>query len=218
MVKERVMKRVVCGLLVGIATGNSASWADGIRADLALVVNGESIIFGDGFDNGVIEPFWQQSGSPGPEHDTVLDLKLGDGLEGSFEINPALTTVGIGTFELTTLDPGSFILMVFKATDPADILGLGLAPDGAFFLNEAGLLGAIPLVPAPVSQLTIVAQPDGSVFATVNGQSVFEGFDTFGPAAGISISYVPEPTALAALLIGSILGGPFRRVLRRSRP
>jgi len=205
----------MCGLLLTMSMATVAA-ADAINLDVVFVTNGDVPIFGDNFDNGTIEAFWQQIGSPGPEQNTAVDLDLGDGLQTGLATSPELATVAIAAFDLTNLVPGASALMVLDGSVPGDSLGLGVAQDSAFMFNETGLIGFLPLGAPGATEMIVGSQPDGTVFGIVNNQQVFLGQDSFGPVASATIIYVPEPTTALALSLGGLmfLGRRVRRTAR----
>jgi hypothetical protein len=190
-------------LFTVLVLGSTAALAQSVDLDVAFVANGENVVLGDEFDNGVIEPFWTQIGSPGPEHGTVLDLDPGDALFSPFIANPELFTIASATFDVPALEPGAFLLVLLASENPADTLGLGVNSTSVFLFNESAVLGSLDLGSVPSrATLTVGALPDGTVFAQLNDQAVFNGPDTFGPAATATFGYLPEPGAGLALLLG----------------
>lgn len=204
------MWRLVCAGVSTLIVSAAASVVDAnpILSDLVFVSNGDVTLVADHFDNGLIEPFWQPIGSPGPEHDTYVDLDLGDGLQTSVIANPNLASVAMAGFDLSMLTSGSLAILRLTGSNSSDILALAIGSDGAFLVNEGSLLGTLPLANPTFMNLSIALGTDGNIGGFVNGQPVFAGPDTFGPLTGVAIQYVPEPSSMlgfgAALLVMGI--------------
>lgn len=193
-------KRFLTALCIGALATAYAS-ADVITSDLVLVQSGGTPNLADHFDNGVIEPFWLQVGTPGPEHGTVVDLDPGDGLVSLVDTTPGVLASAFAVFDVTNLAIDGAVLLLLGGTEPGDLLGMAVGRDAAFMFDETGPLNGILYTPAPNVVLAIGTSPEGAVLGLVNDEIVFVGPNPFSSIGAVGIAHIPEPGAL--LLIGS---------------
>lgn len=186
-----------------------------ILADFATLTNGNTTIFSDHFDDGVLDPNWQQIGTPGPEHDTYVDLGLGDGLFVNFATNPAQQTLGTAFFDIAAAAPDTAAILMLTGSQVGDFLAVAVGQDGAVCFDESGVLGAIALPAVQTVEVTVGVAPDGNGGALVNGTAVYAGPVSFGTVAGYVISYAPEPSMFALLALSSLVVSRIRRSASR---
>jgi len=219
------MRTVCVCVLAVVAIVPCTSLATLVEVDYVVVTNGGVPVYGDLFDNGVLDPPWTiASGSPGPESGTTLKMDALP-LVGDFIVAPML---GIDPQLDTTID------MVLYLTDFPDYIYASLAMFGAQSAEEslwltvtrgaavltdgmAAELDRIVFFPGSAVNMAITSRADGTGMAVVNGQTVFDGPVDLGQVSGVGVlvGVVPEPVSAAIFGMGAGVG--FLNAARRRR-
>lgn len=175
-----------------------------IQADFVAVLNGGAAVFGDNFDNGVLDsPPWFAVGTPGPESGTSLPMRGGDSITAGIQVNREFDVQGVAQLILDDFGAGSQATLILFGQAPGDQVSLTLIPGAAIFGDETGPLSVVAVPASNIPFLSILATPAGNLTATVDGVTVFDAPNIFSPASGISLTVVPEPATLGLLLIGA---------------
>lgn len=205
---------VICASLVALVASQVASAAT-VGVDFALLLNADSPVFGDGFDDAALDmPPWVVPpglNQPGPEAGGQLQMQGNTGIIALVAADPQAKIEAQASVALTDFSGSDSVTLLLLGTEPGDALSLTLLPDAAFMADEASILSFVPITPGNAAVLSVVILPDGTVSGTVNGESVFVGTNAFAPIGGVGLTVVPEPATLALLV------GPVALYLRRRR-
>jgi hypothetical protein len=205
--------RALLACLVALA-GASPAFGVGVNLDYLVGLDDMVAVVGDDFDNSHLDtPPWIVVGTPGPEAGSGLSLNPGDMLLAGFQANPQNKITALA--RVNTLDLGSdgAIALLLFGEAPGDILALALIPGAAIMLDGSGPIFASPFSAAAPFDMMLSVTPDGTVWASIAGASVYDGPVEFeGGVAGLGFIVVPEPATAGVLGLGLLaLAGRRRR-------
>lgn len=198
----------MCAVLGATLCLSAARASTLVGLDYVLGFDGPTLVFADGFDAPTLQspPWFVLSGSPLTSIGSALQMHGNDAIVAATGFSGTADSTLIAQANLTDFAGDSALAVLLVGPNFDDVVGLLLTPNFAAAVNETGVLGVLAQPAAPASQLVLTATTTGGVLATVDGNVVYAGPDTFGPLTQVIVSVVPEPATMVAFLgLGALL-------------
>lgn len=198
--------------VLGAICLSSMAAAAVVDMDFVIVTSDGAAVFGDAFDDTVLDspPWITISGAPGPETGGNLTLANGAAIATTLGTDPTLATGIQSSFTTAGFGAADFINISFidqQGQTAGVIIGDGFA---FAFDSTSSPLGAVAALPTGTVSLDLaLIGNNDNLTVNVNGTEIYNGGVSFGTVAALQLAVTPEPASFA------LLGLPALMLLRR---